>query len=287
MKKRLVQALLLSAMMVSLSAYSVASNWRHMDNNETDVAAQTETTKPITVSNQLNVLTDIGIISADISKENMRNNLMANEFYIGWTVGNVNVRKNPSLNSQIINTLPFNTPVEYYKFNEEWVKVFSQDGIGYIHTDCLSEIEYVYTDYSICDRRGFKSYMPYTSITSKSSLQYKLQQISYTGNYGIRQCEGRFCVAIGTAFGTEIGTYFDLILENGEVIPCVVSDFKADIHTDSKNITTVANGCVSEFIVDSQELYSKAKQIGNISYCNNWNSKVEKIRVYEKNVFIE
>lgn len=45
MKRRLVQALLLSVMMVSLSASSVAPVEGQIDNIETDVAAQTETTK--------------------------------------------------------------------------------------------------------------------------------------------------------------------------------------------------------------------------------------------------
>lgn len=45
MKKRLVQELLLSAIIVSLSASSVASMWRHDEIIKTGVAAQTETTK--------------------------------------------------------------------------------------------------------------------------------------------------------------------------------------------------------------------------------------------------
>ena len=128
--------------------------------------------------------------------------------------------------------------------------------------------------------------MPYTTITSKSSQQYKLQKIAYTGTYGIRQYDNRYCVAIGTAFNADVGTYFDLILANGTVITCVVADIKADRHTDSNNMITVANGCLTEFIVDSSALNRNAKRMGDISYCNeDWNSRVEKIRVYDKNVF--
>ena len=65
-----------------------------------------------------------------------------------------------------------------------------------------------------------------------------------------------------------------------------MADIKADRHTDSNNIVTIANGCLTEFIVDSSALNRKAKRMGDISYCNeDWNSRVEKIRVYDKNVF--
>lgn len=144
-----------------------------------------------------------------------------------------------------------------------------------------------YQDYSVPTNRGFKSYMSYKSITSKSSQQYKLQHnYAYTGNYGIRQVDGRYCIAIGTFSDAEVGTYVDLILENQSIIPCIISDFKADIHTDNSNMITTHNGCISEFIVDKSSLYQTAKQMGDISYCcQEWKSPVKAIRVYEKNVF--
>lgn len=139
-----------------------------------------------------------------------------------------------------------------------------------------------YTEYPVPKNSGFKSYMPYTAITSKSSPQYKLQhEQAYTGNYGIRQVDGRYCIAVGSYFTSEIGTNLDLILANGTVIQCILADQKADQHTDANNITTVHNGCVSEFVVDTSSLVSMAKKMGNISYCNeDWNSPVSSIRVY-------
>lgn len=144
-----------------------------------------------------------------------------------------------------------------------------------------------YKEYSIPSNRGFKSYMSYRAITSKSSKQYKLQnQYAYTGKYGIRQVDGRFCIAIGTFSNAKIGSYIDLILENGTVIPCIVSDFKANVHTDSTNKITSHNGCVSEFIVDMNNLNVTAKKMGDISYCKKkWNSPVKKMKIYKKNVF--
>lgn len=150
----------------------------------------------------------------------------------------------------------------------------------------IDNFEQFYTEYQVPSNRGFKSYMSYKAITSKSSPQYKLQSIAYTGEFGIRQVDGRFCVAIGTFSAATVGTYIDLILENGTVIPCIVGDFKADIHTDSTNKVTSHNGCVSEFLIDKTALYSTAKKIGDISYCKEeWKSPVKIIKVYEKNVF--
>lgn len=37
---------------------------------------------------------------------------------------------------------------------------------------------------------------------------------------------------------------------------------KADCHTDDSNIITVANGCMTEFVVDFDNLNSDAKRMG-------------------------
>ena len=143
-----------------------------------------------------------------------------------------------------------------------------------------------YRDYTVPITSGFKSYMPYTAITNKASKQFKLQQMASDGTYGIRTVNNRYCVAIGTAFNAQVGTYFDLILANETVISCIVSDIKADKHTDKNNMITVSNGCLTEFIVNSNILDRNAKRMGDISYCcDEWNSRVEKIRVYDKNIF--
>lgn len=144
-----------------------------------------------------------------------------------------------------------------------------------------------YMTYAIPENRGFKSYMDYRAITNKSSQQFQLQKLyANTGDYGIRVVEDRYCIAVGTHFSASIGQYLDLILENGTVIPCVLADVKADIHTDSNNIVTLHNGCVSEFVVDTSSLHNTAKRMGDVSYCcEEWNSPVVEIVVYEQNVF--
>ena len=273
MKKRLVQALLLSAMMVSLSVSSVVPEKGHDEIIKTDVAAQEETTN----------------LTAGITKVMMGYDhelSVDSEEYTGYLTSNINVRSEPSTDSEILEVYPFNQKIQYQKYNDEWVEIQYKSGIAYVCSEYISDEQLDYIEYIAPTTSGFKSYMSYTAITSKSSPQYKLQQSTYTGTYGIRQYGDRYCVAIGTAFNADVGTYLDLILTNGTVIPCIVADIKADRHTDSNNMITIANGCLTEFIVDSSALNKNAKSMGDISYCNeDWNSRVEKIRVYDKNVF--
>ena len=127
-----------------------------------------------------------------------------------------------------------------------------------------------------------KSYMSYKNITSRSSDQYKLQQMAYTGTYGIRQVNGRFCVAVGSAYTTQIGQYIDLVLEDGTIIPCILCDCKADEHTDSRNILT-SDGSLAEFVVDVPSLSKTVRYTGDISTaCDDWESMITRIIIYDK-----
>ena len=260
MKKKLAQKLFFLAIVYSSTFYSSPVMGRDYY-IQTDVAVQEETT---------NLIAGIMKVMMEYTNEPIVNN----EEYIGYLTSNMNVRSEPSTDSEVLEVYPFNQKIQY------------KSGIAYICSEYISDEQLDYIEYIAPITSGFKSYMPYTAITSKSSPQYKLQQIAYTGTYGIRQYDNRYCVAIGTAFNADVGTYFDLILANGTVIPCIVADIKADKHTDSNNMVTIANGCLTEFIVDSSTLNRKAKRMGDISYCNeDWDSRVEKIRVYDKNVF--
>lgn len=153
------------------------------------------------------------------------------------------------------------------------VEVFQPIGTKY-------ELPY-YANYN-----GFKSYMSYTAICLKGSNELYLQQnYAYTDDYGIREVEGRYCVAMGTYFGLTVGQYFDLVLANGTVIPCIMSDTKSDKHTDKNNIYTVHSNCCSEFIVDMNYLSRNVKNRGDISYAfEEWNSPVVEVIVYEENI---
>lgn len=200
--------------------------------------------------------------------------------YTGWASTRVNVRKEPNTDSEILKTLEFNEKIEYQLYNDEWVKINHNGTSAYVYKKYVSKNINKYVEYSVPSNSGFKSYMSYKAITNKNSKQYKLQQKAYTGNYGIRMVNDRYCIALGTHFNKDIGTYCDLILKNGTVIKCVLGDIKSSAHTYEDNITSF-NGCISEFIIDSEHLNKAAKTSGDISSCNKaWDSPVVKIKFY-------
>lgn len=210
-------------------------------------------------------------------------------YMTGYTTANMNVRDIPSIKGGIIGSVPFNEEIQYYMINNEgydWCVIEYDDEIGYIRGDYISDIKSDNYKIYVYNQNGFKSYMSYRTITSTGSQQYRLQYgYAYTGNYGIRMIGNRYCIAVGTGVGATVGTLIDLILENGTVIPCVVGDIKANIHTNVDNITTTSNGCVSEFIVDSYYLPSSIRQSGNVSNANMmWQSPVVEMDVYYENV---
>lgn len=135
----------------------------------------------------------------------------------------------------------------------------------------------------IIGHNGMKTFMNYTTITNTSSNQYVLQQISYTDEDGFRKINNRYCVAIGTAFETSVGQIFDVELENGTIINCVVGDIKDDRDTDVSNVFT-SQGCCLEFIVDIPKLDGIIKTLGDCSSkCDEWNSPCFQYVIYDIN----
>ena len=205
------------------------------------------------------------------------------QFSTGWLKSNTNVRGYDGFSDDnILTVLPKYSQVEYAYFNDEWSVIKYGDTIAYVHSDLISDHEITsYTYYAPYNR--IKSYMPYTAITSRSSDQWKLQQVAYTGNYGIRQVNGRCCIAVGSAYTSKIGQYIDLVLENGSVIHCILADQKADKDTNTDNTITEHDGSLVEFIVDAGSLKGNVRRMGDISYAqDNWNSMITQVIVYDE-----
>ena len=203
------------------------------------------------------------------------------EWKIGWiNAQNVNIRENPNMDSKIYKTCNFNTQFEYFDYDDTWACVRYDEHLLYVYKDYISDSRNDFIEHYVPDNK-IKSYMPYEAI--KACKQYDLQQIAYTGNYGIRMIDGRYCIAVGSAFTTQLGTYIDLVLSNGFVIPCILADCKADKDTDPSNRITVHDNSAVEFIVHIDSLPLNVKQRGDVSFVDeNWNSQVTTIRVYEK-----
>lgn len=110
----------------------------------------------------------------------------------------------------------------------------------------------------------FKSYTDYRCL-SRSSAQWKLQERAYTDENGLRKIGDAYLVALGSYYGTTLGTKYTVTLSNGSVFNVILCDCKKDIHTDTKNQKTLSDGSILEFYVDTSILPKSAKTSGTIS----------------------
>ena len=97
-----------------------------------------------------------------------------------------------------------------------------------------------------------KTYAYYTAVTAKGSPQYRLlrsDKCTTDEKTGIRMYEGCYCVALGSYYGTKIGTKYRITFSSGNSINVVLCDQKANRHTDSNHQYAVNNKDIVEFYV--------------------------------------
>ncbi len=130
----------------------------------------------------------------------------------------------------------------------------------FVNCESLEPVEEISfeEDYRSCFQEGFdssfKAYMDYRCITDISSVQYALQQQAYTDERGFRRIGDDYCVALGTGLTDGCGERFLISLDSGYSFTAIVSDIKADIHTDSTNCYAPCGenaGNIVEFIIDT------------------------------------
>lgn len=225
---------------------------------------------------------DLDVTQVASIERNDINLVSEQQCMVGYAAGYLNIRELPDINSNILGKFNFNEEIKYVIVDDMWAEVLNAEITGYVCREYINDTQCTYKNVSTPYKTLWKSFMGYDSISSW--YQKDLQDICYTGNYGIRMYDGRYCVAVGTACNANIGDYGSLILENGVEIPIVVGDIKADRDTLENNLNTSANGCCSEFIVDMSCLNKSAMNRGNISACSeDWNSVVSQIVIYNEN----
>ena len=241
-------------------------------------AMREATSRPVTVEKK-----EMNVVTAAEEEEEVGEYYLCEEGtgYVNATT--LNVRDYPSKGGNVVATLAFNTEVNYWTTEfKGWVAIGDD---MYVASKYLSDEKASYKRVAATSnwRKSFES----KNVFGRATNQQKLQNMASTDSKGFRVVGGRYCIAVGSAIGEEIGTYIDLVLENGTVIPCVMGDQKADCDTDWSNQRT-SNGCVSEFIVDVNRLCcngTRAGSLGDVSYANEgWNSRVKEFRIYEQNV---
>lgn len=199
-----------------------------------------------------------------------------------WIIGNeINVRTKPNRKSKIVKRYYYGQKVKFVAYNKKWAKIKHKNKTYYIYSKYVSKKK-PKSNIKSAPNNTMKTYMDYRAITNTASQQYKLQRKAYSGKHGIRQVDGRYCIALGSYYTTVIGKYVDIILSNGVIIPCIISDCKADKDTDARNIMH-PDGSLVEFVVDTNTLDSMAKRMGDISYAQkDWHSRVSKVKIYNK-----
>lgn len=128
---------------------------------------------------------------------------------------------------------------------------------------------------------SFHGYMDYVCITDTNSLQYQLQLNCWTDSQGIRRQGDDVCIALGSYYGTEIGTRYLITTDMGNSFTAVLADCKADIHTDYNNqYRDTGNGFknVVEFIVDTYALDPDVMSSGNIGTYSNYSGNIVSIQ---------
>ncbi|MBR3149187.1 MAG: fibronectin type III domain-containing protein [Eubacterium sp.] len=128
-----------------------------------------------------------------------------------------------------------------------------------------------------------KTYAIYTAVTLKSSPQYKLLRSKkcYTDKKtGIRMVDGCYCVALGSYYGTKIGTKYKITFSTGKEINVILCDQKADRHTDSKHQYAVNNSDIIEFYVEKSKMPRKIRNLGNYGVLDEFKGSVVSIEKY-------
>ena len=129
---------------------------------------------------------------------------------------------------------------------------------------------------------SFKSYMDADTIRSRNTDQYRLKaNYVLDSQTGIWTVDGRYCIAVGSYYTKAIGTYIDVVMENGNTLKCILGECKRNRDTDYTNRQN-PNGSVIEFIVNISSMPSMARKMGNCSYaCEEMEGEIKSIIVYD------
>lgn len=119
---------------------------------------------------------------------------------------------------------------------------------------------------------SFKTWMDYRCVTDRTSLQYKcIRQWGWRDSNGFMRATGEsdlgidsdyYLIALGSYYGTDVGTKYRITTDEGNVFYGLLADLKADIHTNYTNQYSHNNDVV-EFLVNTDYLRSDVRKMGS------------------------
>lgn len=140
---------------------------------------------------------------------------------------------------------------------------------------------------------SFKTWMDYRKVTNTRSAQYKfIRKWGWIDGQGFMRCSGErdlgitddyYLIALGSYYGTTIGTKYRITTDNGNVFYGALADCKADCHTNATH-QYASHKDVVEFIVYQPLLNRNVRRMGNANVYMPLNGKIAKI---ERIDFIE
>ena len=134
----------------------------------------------------------------------------------------------------------------------------------------------------------WKTWMDYKCITSKSSPQYKLLRNDwiYIDSEGFVRAIGEsdfginddyYVIALGSYYGSKIGTKYRITTDTGNVFYGILGDQKSDRHTNKTHQYTVGHNDMIEFLVNTKTLNKTVKKMGNANVYMPLNGNIAKI----------
>ena len=159
----------------------------------------------------------------------------------------------------------------------------------------VSAMEIKYTSLGVPQNldTSFKTWMDYRAVTNKRSAQYKcIRKWGWCDEEGFMRANAEtslgvethyYMIALGSYYGTTIGTKYRITTDTGNVFYGMLCDVKADRHTNSTN-QYARNKDVVEFLVDSRKLNKNVKRMGSANTYMPLNGRIAKI---ERMDFVE
>lgn len=126
-----------------------------------------------------------------------------------------------------------------------------------------------------------KTFAYYTAVTVKSSPQYKLLNSNdcYTDpETGIRMVDGCYCAALGSFYGSTIGTKYRITVSSGNSFDIILCDQKADRHTDENHQYAMRNKDILEFYVERKNIPAQVR--GSYDVLEQFKGKITSIEKY-------
>ena len=121
-------------------------------------------------------------------------------------------------------------------------------------------------------------YMDYRAITDTSSKQWALQQTAYDGDYGIREVDDCYCVAVSSIYGN-VGDKIKVTTDRGNSYWCIIADIKGH---DSVNgwyhVNSQGTINLIEFVVNGDLIPNECWQFGDMGIINNLGGNIIEIQ---------